>query len=259
MSINKYKIIESLSEGSFGIIYKGKHERTNELVAIKTEPRDTKLNSLKHEAKIYQHLSGIKGIPSLKWFGYYDKTTFLVLPLYSESLKIRKERLKQIQIGDICKIGMSIIQTLKEIHNHGMVHCDLKPANFLLKDDNVNEIYIIDFGFTRRFVKEDKHTHSSIGTPTYMSRRVHEKMEPKYFDDIESLLYVFLDLFYENIPWKKTESSKEYILMLKRTLMLDTRGLPSFFKRFVEIINLSDEISFPNYDKLFKLFQSGPK
>ena len=256
MNVGKYKIIEKLSEGSFGLIYKGKHERTDELVAIKTEPKDAKLNSLKHEAKIYQYLSGIKGIPSLKWFGYDSKTTFLVLPLYSESLKVRKERLKKIPMEDIYKIGKSILQTLKEIHNQGMVHCDLKPDNFLLNDDNIEQIYIIDFGFTRRFNPKDKKSHSSIGTPTYMSRRVHEKIEPKFFDDIESLLYVFIGLYFQQIPWDKPGSTREYMIMLKRALMLNTKALPPFFKTFIEIINISKETCFPEYEKLFKLFQS---
>lgn len=258
MNVGKYKIIEKLSEGSFGSIYKGKHERTDELVAIKTEPKDAQLNSLKHEAKIYQYLSGIKGIPSLKWFGYDSKSTFLVLPLYSESLKVRKKRLKKIPMEDIYKIGKSILQTLKEIHNQGMVHCDLKPDNFLLNDDNIEQIYIIDFGFTRRFNPEDKKSHSSIGTPTYMSRRVHQKIEPKFFDDIESLLYVFIGLYFQKIPWDKPGSTIEYMIMSKRTLMLDTRALPLFFKRFIEIINISKENYLPEYEKLFKLFQSDP-
>ena len=256
MNVGKYKIIEKLSEGSFGLIYKGKHERTDELVAIKTEPKDAQLNSLKHEAKIYQYLSGIKGIPSLKWFGYDSKSTFIVLPLYSESLKVRKERLKKIPMEDIYKIGKSILQTLKEIHNQGMVHCDLKPDNFLLNDDNIEQIYIIDFGFTRRFNPKDKKSHSSIGTPTYMSRRVHEKIEPKFFDDIESLLYVFIGLYFQQIPWDKPGSTREYMIMLKLALILNTKSLPPFFKTFIEIINISKETCFPEYEKLFKLFQS---
>ena len=92
-----------------------------------------------------------------------------------------------------------------------------------------------------------------------MSRRVHEKIEPKFFDDIESLLYVFIGLYFQEIPWDKPGSTIEYMIMSKRTLMLDTRALPLFFKRFIEIINISKENYLPEYEKLFKLFQSDPQ
>ena len=150
MSINKYKFIDKLSEGSFGFVYKGIHERTNEFVAIKIEPRNSETNSLKHEAKIYQFLSGIKGIPSLKWFGFDKNCTYLVLPFYDESLKNRKHRLKKISIKDVAILMKSVLTVLREIHKNGMVHCDIKPDNLMLKNDNLNLVYIIDFGFTRR-------------------------------------------------------------------------------------------------------------
>ena len=37
MIANKYKLIEKISEGSFGSVYKAENIRTNEYVAIKFE------------------------------------------------------------------------------------------------------------------------------------------------------------------------------------------------------------------------------
>ena len=85
---------------------------------------------------------------------------------------------------------------------------------------------------------------------------MHEKIEPKFFDDIESLLYVFIGLYFQKIPWDNPDSSSEYMNMLKQSLMINTKNLPQFFKTFIQIINLSKENSFPEYEKLFKLFQS---
>jgi serine/threonine protein kinase len=49
----KYELLEKLSEGSFGQVYKGKHVRTGELVAIKMERKNgSTSSSLKNEAKI---------------------------------------------------------------------------------------------------------------------------------------------------------------------------------------------------------------
>ena len=157
-------------------MYKGIHERTNEFVAIKIEPRNSETNSLKHEAKIYQFLAGIKGIPSLKWFGFDKNCTYLVLPFYDESLKNRKHRLKKFSIKEIAILMKSILKVFREIHKNGMVHCDIKPDNLMIKNDNLNLVYIIDYGFTRRLSLETKN-NSCIGTPDYMSRSVHEKYQ----------------------------------------------------------------------------------
>ena len=260
MSINKYKFLDKLSEGSFGFVYKGIHERTNEFVAIKVEPRNSESNSLKHEAKIYQFLAGIKGIPCLKWFGFDKNCTYLVLPFYKESLKNRKQRLKKIPLKDVSILMNSTLLVLREIHNHGMVHCDIKPDNLMLKNDNLNLVYLIDFGFTRRHSPENKKTNSSIGTPDYMSRRVHEKHQPSYVDDVESLFYVSLFLYYKAIPWS-TQPLPDIIKRQKHTLFYDTRKLPIFFQNFSNLLHsplIQTDMALW-YEKLFTLFQSDPK
>ena len=260
MSINKYKFIDKLSEGSFGFVYKGIHERTNEFVAIKIEPRNSETNSLKHEAKIYQFLAGIKGIPSLKWFGFDKNCTYLVLPFYDESLKNRKHRLKKISIKEIGILMKSILKVLREIHKNGMVHCDIKPDNLMIKNDNLNLVYIIDFGFTRRLSLETKKTNSCIGTPYYMSRRVHEKYQPIYEDDIESLFYVSLFLYYKSIPWS-SQSNPDIIKKYKHALFCDTRRLPDFFQKFASLLHspLIEENQNLWYEKLFTLCESDQK
>ena len=260
MSINKYKFLDKLSSGSFGFVYKGIHERTNEFVAIKVEPRNSETNSLKHEAKIYQFLAGIKGIPSLKWFGFDKNCTYLVLPFFEESLKNRKESLKKISLQDVCILMNSVLLILREIHNHSMVHCDIKPENIMIKNNNLNMIYLIDFGLTSRYSPENKKTNSSIGTVDYMSRRVHEKYQPSYVDDIESLFYVSLFLYYKSIPWIE-QHNPIAVKSQKQSIFLNTRNLPVFFQKFSLLLNSPLIETNMNlwYEKLFTLFQSGQK
>lgn len=257
MNINKYKFLEKLSEGSFGFVYKGLHIRTNEYVAIKSEITESNSNSLKHEAKIYQHLAGIRGIPSLKWFGFDSKHTYLVLPLFTESLKQRKERLNKISFEDTKLIIKSTLYVLKELHTRNMVHCDIKPDNLMIKDNDLRTIYIIDFGFTRRHSPQNKLTRSSIGTPSFMSRRVHEKSEPSYIDDLESLFYVGLFLYYKNLPWMEPHVLIDQMKRYKQTLFFDTRRIPSFFQKFASFLDypFTNEMLDSWYEKCFRLFQ----
>mgnify|MGYP000055708172 CR=1 FL=1 len=255
MNIHKYTIVEKLSSGAFGIIYKGQHNRNHEVVAIKTEPRDAESNSLKHEARIYQYLAGVKGIPSLKWFGYEHSLTCLVLPLFSESLKARKERLGHLSLVHTMIVAHSIVETLREIHARQLVHCDIKPDNFVLHGDDLHKIHIIDFGFTRRYRPEKRSTRSCIGTPHYMSRRVHQSLEPWFQDDIESLFYVLLFLHYKRLPWDEKNATPEKISESKHRLMGQLEILPTFFKQFAEYVNIgTSSTSPPDYQTIVSLF-----
>ena len=66
---NKYLLTEKIGSGSFGTIYKGSNTRTNEQVAVKVELIENETKLLKNETIIYNYLSGLKGIPCVKWFG----------------------------------------------------------------------------------------------------------------------------------------------------------------------------------------------
>ena len=75
----KYKLLEKIGEGSFGLIFKGQNIRTGELVAIKMESIESNTKLLKNESIIYQFLNEVSGVPSVKWFGKDDKYYFMVL------------------------------------------------------------------------------------------------------------------------------------------------------------------------------------
>ena len=127
----KYKIIEKIGEGTFGLIYKGENVRTRELVAIKVEPIENDMKLLKNESVIYQYLNNVEGIPFVKWFGKDEKNYYMVLNLLGESLQSIKN-VSTFSLSSVLQIGIKSIILLKTIHDKGLVHRDIKPDNFLL-------------------------------------------------------------------------------------------------------------------------------
>ena len=65
---DKYKIIEELGEGAFGKIYVGKNINTDEKIAVKLQTDEGSI-LLRNEARIYNLLRDVKGVPRLKIFG----------------------------------------------------------------------------------------------------------------------------------------------------------------------------------------------
>jgi serine/threonine protein kinase len=129
---NKYVINEQIGVGSFGFIYKGTNIRTNEKVAIKMEPIKNNTKLLKNESTIYQYLLNVNGVPTIKWFGKDEINYYMVINLLGESLQSFVEKRGPIPLKLTMKIGLQILYLLKDIHEKGLVHRDVKPDNFLI-------------------------------------------------------------------------------------------------------------------------------
>ncbi|WP_017592637.1 WD40 repeat domain-containing serine/threonine protein kinase [Nocardiopsis potens] len=64
-------------------------------------------------------------------------------------------------------LAAGLAEGLKAVHDHGLVHRDLKPGNIILSDDGPR---IIDFGIARPLDSESLTTHEAVfGTLPYMS------------------------------------------------------------------------------------------
>ena len=135
MISNKYNLIEKISEGSFGSVFKAENIRTKENVAIKFEIKIDNLKSLKNEAKIYQYLGKINGFPQLKMFGTTDKVNYLVIDLLGKSLSNTILYFNKLSLKTTLLIGIQIINRIKVLHENQLLHRDIKPSNFVLKFD----------------------------------------------------------------------------------------------------------------------------
>jgi serine/threonine protein kinase len=213
---HKYKILEKISEGHFGEIYKAVNVRTTEEVAIKIEPILNETQLLKNETKIYQYLKikNVTGIPDIKWFGVDEINNYMVMTLLGLSLTDLKHKYKKISLSVILQIGKQILSRLKYVHEMGLIHRDVKPDNFVFgTGKNSALLYIIDFGLCKKYKTplgkhiEHKKIGNIIGTPKFASLNITENLdEPSRRDDLESMVYILLYLISE----KEKEKEKDF-------------------------------------------------
>jgi serine/threonine protein kinase len=207
----KYKILEMIGEGAFGVIVKGEHIRTKDKVAIKIERAGEQSCMLKRESKIYLLLNKEErtgGFPNLRWFGKDENFYYMALDLLGESLDKRDSSANDsIPMNVVMKIGEQIINRIQVVHQKGLIHRDIKPENFLFGlGRNSQTVHLIDFGFCKSYLDiAGNHipatsNHSMIGTPNFASVSVHKGFNGSRKDDIESAIYV---LFYLFLPLKK--------------------------------------------------------
>lgn len=254
---NKYIILEKLGTGSFGVIYKGENSRTGENVAIKVEPINNNTKLLKNESTIYHYLSGLKGIPNVKWFGKDDTNYYMVIDLLGPSLEDIKVLRGTFSLKSVLQVGIQCLDLLEKIHNRGLIHRDIKPDNFLLGVKNsANQIYLIDFGFCKTFDlnNSSKYSHNLIGTPTFASINAHNLKELSFCDDMESLGYMLIYLYLNTLPWNKIQNtSKQQIINMKINIYND-ETIPNVLLKYMKNVSLLNFNEKPNYIVLKELF-----
>ena len=243
--LSKYELVKELSSGSFGKIYQGVHKRNKQQVAINVEKKEEH-SSLKHEARVYHYLKSVKGIPHIIWYGTDKVNNYIILPLLGENIRdVYEENNMPKEILETW--GKSMCEILKQVHLLEIVHGDIKPENFLF-DIQQKNIYLIDFGFARKFNTEPKKLQSPAGTPSYMSRSCHLSLEPGYLDDVESLFFLLMSLYYTKLPWQNKIVDHVNLVRQKQLLMDAPDYVPEMFHNLMEIIESGKRDCFPEYN-----------
>jgi serine/threonine protein kinase len=261
----KYKIISKLGEGSFGKIFSGVNINTDEEVAVKIEKLDEH-SLLKNEASVYKLLENISGIPRLRSYGTEGKFNYMVIDLLDKSLEdMRITCGNTLSLKTVLVLGIQMLKRIECVHLEGIIHRDIKPDNFLIKNNN-NQIYLIDFGLSKRYLDSfDKHIKINtgrklMGTARYASINVHNGITPTRRDDIESIGYVLLYLLIGYLPWQSIKADtreKRYKLIGKIKKETDlwniSKDIPG---ELIIFINYCRNLSFsekPNYNYLKNL------
>jgi serine/threonine protein kinase len=257
----KYELLEKLNEGSFGQVFKAKHVRTGELVAVKIERKNSESgSSLKNEARIYQYLSREPGFPTLKWFKSDEQFSYIVINLLVCSLTNLVKNKGEIPIKNILQIGIQMIIRIETLHSKCLLHRDVKPDNFMLGPNK--QLYLIDFGLCKRYDHDGKHIEETqmpnkpiIGSANFVSLNVHKGIEPSRRDDVESCIYIILYLLQGgHISWFK-ESDLNKIAILKKQLTTNTLTCQPFIEKMLANVRILAFQEEPDYGELINILE----
>jgi predicted Ser/Thr protein kinase len=270
---------DSLGQGSFGIVYKGKWN--TQVVAIKqlhlNKLTKQDKNSFIKEIKIMSALGDHPNLVSLH--GYTLEPLGLVMEFvelgslsyllyYCEDSKIEAKmtdgRIKK-------KLILGVLLGMAQLHACSVVHGDLKPQNILISKDYIAKV--TDFGFATLRGKTSSSIASSIvsnddtavcGTAAYMAPELLQSSSPpENSSDVYSFGVMLNEMIQEEEPYsdqfqnfagRGPFGAVNYAKLGNRPRINATT--PTFLKDFIEKCWNRDPDSRPTFEKIFKDLKS---
>src|SRR2546421_1690914 len=172
--LGKYRLVSLLGKGSFAEVYLGTHVLTGKQAAIKV--LDTQLVSEADTEAFITEARRVSNLDHSHIVGILDfdvegGVPFLVMTYASlGTLRQRYRKGSPPSLSTAVSYVKQIADALHYAHGQGLIHCDIKPENILLKKED--EVLVSDFG-----IAEIAHATYSmpspktvvLGTPAYMA------------------------------------------------------------------------------------------
>ena len=187
--LGRYKVLQVLGQGGFGITYHARDTQLEREVAIKEYlptslavrhegsrvlPRTTELAAdfvwgrerFMAEARTLARLDRVPAVVRVHDFLEINGTAYMVMELVrGRTLEARLKHEGPLQQPAIERLLYPLLNGLERLHHTGFIHRDIKPANIVLDDDG--HPTLLDFGAARAAIAGRTHAATAIWTPGF--------------------------------------------------------------------------------------------
>lgn len=166
LDVPGYEAEKLLGRGAYGEVWVGTDKNTGRRVAIKfyTHRGGIDWTLLSREVERLVYLSADRYVVQLLDVGWDGEPPYYVMEyIENGSLDDLLRQRGPLPVGEATDIFTEVAIGLMHAHGKGVLHCDLKPANILLDQDNKPRL--ADFGQSRLSHEQSP----SLGTLFYMA------------------------------------------------------------------------------------------
>ncbi|VDM95753.1 unnamed protein product [Thelazia callipaeda] len=279
-----YEVQDELYSGPFSKVYTvcdGSQQ-----YALKTERTvGSKRPVLKLDASVLKQIDKQElttGFPRLIAAGRTPLYKFVLMELVGPDLqRLRRSTPgKKFRLSTSLRIASQTLKRIEVLHDCGWLCRDIKANNFCIGKENDGLIYMLDFGFARKFMQalekqierkmaccsrdngtivERRNSASLMGTIFYAPINAHNFSEQCRKDDLESWFYMIVEMIAGSLPWSSYDPKKEYLLVGEWKTFARGPGrcrlLQSTPAEFNDILRTIDETAFNDRPR-YRIIQS---
>ena len=208
----RYQIESAVEKGGMATVYRGRDLMLERDVAIKVLREDYSRDPafrerFRQEAKAAANLTH-SNIVTVYDFGFDEDHLFIVMeyvPGTDLNTLIKQKGRYSLEEG----IPL-IIQACKGLgyaHRAGLVHCDIKPHNFLVTPDK--RLKVTDFGIARALasIHPDEEAEVVWGSPQYFAPEQAAGSAPSPASDVYSMGVIMYQMFTGQLPFTSKEAA----------------------------------------------------
>ena len=225
--LGKYRILRRITSGPLADVYAAFDTIHKTRVALKIPRVGSGVSSedFLREVQVAAKLRH-PNILSVQNASYIGDHFVIAMELGTESLADRLFR--RMSTARALELADQALAGLAHAHSHKIIHCDIKPENYILFPDNV--LKLTDFGFAKISLRTLK--ASGSGTIDYIAPE-QAMGRPKFQSDVFSVGLVLYRMFSGILPewpfsWPMPGSDRlvarvrpEFVSFLRRAIQLD--------------------------------------
>lgn len=170
--IGSYEILEEVSRGAMGIIFKCRQAGLDRVVALKLliageHASDSQIERFKREAQAAARLRH-PNIVSIHEIDVFEGKHYFTMDFIEGENLGELIRQGKVPIHRALEICAQVADALHYAHQHNVIHRDIKPGNIIIDKDG--QAHVTDFGLAKFLDTDTKFTKTgtALGTPAYM-------------------------------------------------------------------------------------------
>lgn len=202
---NRYQILESIGTGGMAEVYRAFDTLLNREVAVKilrAQYTDDEgfITRFRQEAQSAARLVH-PNIVNIYDVGKDDDSYYIIMEyVKGRTLKELISEKGSLDPVSAVRIAIGIVSALKHAHGRGIIHCDIKPHNILLDENNTPKV--ADFGIARAITTATMtYTAAVIGSVHYLSPEQVRGEKISEQSDLYSLGIVLFEMLTGKLPF----------------------------------------------------------
>ncbi len=226
---DRYQLNAKIGSGGMAHVYRAMDLMLQRNVAVKVLKEDYSADlafreRFRQEARSAANLSH-PNIVTVHDFGLDQGHLFIVMEYIpgTDLKSLIKER-GRLSVVESLELMIQACQGVGYAHRAGLVHCDIKPHNFLVTPDML--VKVTDFGIARALstISKDEKNDVVWGSPHYFAPEQASGLPPSPASDVYSLGVIFYELLTGQLPFDGKDSAE-----LSRRHRLEEPAPPTFY------------------------------